>query len=220
MPFPLGNGEEDEGGNENRGAELEDGGGVSLDAEEGPSCHAGIEGRAGILGNGEAGAPPTEGPRLSRSAFSDLSSCWSSANDWFWLSLFFSIIWNTPSTQGIIVEGCEVTAYLGEHIPNIVHLFSDLAHFVPSLHLAFTHLLHRVLDISHSPVHLRALFLDRHLDRGGVRLYFFQQRFGGIELGSERVPVFFICGRGRWPEVRQEIFLSRENGKRGWGHRK
>lgn len=85
-------------GSENKGVELEAAGGVELELEC-ANCHAGIEGRAGILGSGEAGEPPIVGPRLSSSAFKDFNSCWSSANDWFWLSLFFSIICRTWTSQ-------------------------------------------------------------------------------------------------------------------------
>ena len=55
------------------------GGNVDAVAVEGiddgcASCHAGIDGRGGICGNGEL-KPECVGPRLSSSAFSDLSSC-------------------------------------------------------------------------------------------------------------------------------------------------
>jgi hypothetical protein len=54
------------------------------------SCHAGMDGRP-VRGRGDAGVLMV-GPRLSSSAFSDFNSCWSSARDMFWDSLFFSII--------------------------------------------------------------------------------------------------------------------------------
>ncbi len=54
------------------------------------SCHAGIEGFPGSTG--VVGPVVTPGPRLRSRALRDFSSCCSSASDWFWLSLFFSII--------------------------------------------------------------------------------------------------------------------------------
>jgi hypothetical protein len=57
------------------------------------SCHAGIVGRPST-GSGEEGVLlDIVGPRLSRRALRDLSSCCSSARDCVWLSLFRSIIW-------------------------------------------------------------------------------------------------------------------------------
>ena len=57
------------------------------------SCHAGMVGRPKRLGRlGDGVGDWKEGPRLMRSAFRDFNSCWSSARDWVWLSLFFSII--------------------------------------------------------------------------------------------------------------------------------
>lgn len=46
----------------------------------GASCQAGIEGRP-KTGRGEAGVLDKDGPRLSKSAFRDFSSCCSSARD-------------------------------------------------------------------------------------------------------------------------------------------
>ena len=58
------------------------------------SCQAGIDGRPTRLGREGEGEGGMEGPRLRSRALRDLSSCWSSARDCDWLSLFFSIIYN------------------------------------------------------------------------------------------------------------------------------
>lgn len=54
-----------------------------------PNCHAGIEGLPNI-GRDDTGALAG---RLRSKAFKDLSSCCNSFRDWFWDSLFFSIIY-------------------------------------------------------------------------------------------------------------------------------
>lgn len=46
------------------------------------SCHAGIDGRPDIPGKTGGGVLDPAGARLSKSAFRDFSSCWSSASDW------------------------------------------------------------------------------------------------------------------------------------------
>lgn len=52
------------------------------------------EGMAGLptIDNGDDGVLEIDVPRFSNKAFKDLSSCCSSARDWLWVSLFFSII--------------------------------------------------------------------------------------------------------------------------------
>jgi len=62
------------------------------------NCHAGIEGLAN-RGRGDTGVLDIAGPRLRSKAFKDFSSCCNSFRDWFWDSLFFSIIYlsKTPA---------------------------------------------------------------------------------------------------------------------------
>lgn len=55
------------------------------------NCHAGIEGFPN-RGKDDTGVLDIAVPRLRSKAFKDLSSCCSSFRDWFWDSLFFSII--------------------------------------------------------------------------------------------------------------------------------
>ena len=56
-----------------------------------PNCHAGIEGLPN-RGRDDTGVLDVAG-RLRSKAFKDLSSCCNSFRDWFWDSLFFSIIY-------------------------------------------------------------------------------------------------------------------------------
>lgn len=65
------------------------------------SCHDGIDGRPTKLGTGDGDGAAKLGPRLSRSAFSDFSSCCSSPRDCVWFSLFFSIICKGNGHYGI-----------------------------------------------------------------------------------------------------------------------
>lgn len=72
------------------------------------SCHEGIDGgrvaaKAGKDGTGEV-EDGKLGFRLSKSALRDLSSCCSSAREWLWLSLFFSIIYMTTFVNNKLVS--------------------------------------------------------------------------------------------------------------------
>lgn len=93
FPLPLTT-EEVGGGSAGGGVE-----GVEILCVEDPlaNCHAGIDGFPGRIG--VEGPVDKPGPRLRRRAFNDLSSCCSSARDWLWLSLFFSIIYRNVSVK-------------------------------------------------------------------------------------------------------------------------
>jgi hypothetical protein len=80
------------GAGEGAGDPAEDFGSGALDEPAPASCQAGMVGRPVNMGIGDAGALGKLVLRLRSKAFSDLSSCWSSAMDCFSLSLLFSII--------------------------------------------------------------------------------------------------------------------------------
>ena len=92
------------------------------------NCHAGIEGLPNREGRGDAGVLDTAGPRLRSKVFRDLSSCCNSLRDWFWESLFFSII--------CFFKYMSRCRFMKIHIFYLWHHFTDVSDFITN----FTHL--------------------------------------------------------------------------------
>jgi len=90
---------------------------------------------------------------------------------------------------------------LWKHLMDVGNLRPYLAHLIPSLNLAFAHLLDCCLDVLGHPLDMSSLFLNSDLHCHGFGLNFLQKSFGGVELCGQSVLVGFVCSNTRRLEV-------------------